>query len=99
MPEYVQGGVTVNATALALINYLPREEPMRCPSCGVSEGELIEEELPCPNLSWAGDIQGVSLVKVITHEAYFNSVEGASGETEYICSECRGRFSYPEVSP
>jgi hypothetical protein len=71
---------------------------LRCPHCGVAEGEPIEEDLPVVTLEWLNDqIQNVATMRAVTHEAYFNSVENHNGDTEYVCSECRGRFKITEV--
>lgn len=83
--------------------------PMRCPHCGATEGEPIEEEVPYParrpfpGLKVVGEwdnpglMQPVMLVREVVREVYFNSEEGPSGVTEFICSECRQKFTYKDV--
>lgn len=86
-----------------------RDDPLRCPRCGVADKEAIEEEVPYParrhypGLKVVGDwddkglSQPIMLVKEVTHEAYFNSDEGPDGDTVYYCSECGHKFILAEV--
>lgn len=67
----------------------------RCPHCGVAEGEPIEREIPVVSMMEEGNLLGWKTE--VTHEAYFNSIENAEGETEHICSECRGHFTYEQT--
>lgn len=65
---------------------------IRCIYCGATEGEPIEEDVPIIGI---GD--NVMMFREVVREVSFNTVENEDGETEYVCSECRNRFTYREL--
>jgi DNA-directed RNA polymerase subunit RPC12/RpoP len=72
-------------------------KPIRCIYCGAIEGEPIEELVPVPSMRWEGDWQHVDFHREVVREVSFNSIENRDGETEYVCSECRQRFTFREI--